>query len=53
MQLKHHALGKNLAQDAAPPRAQRHAQCNLGAARGGARQHQVGDVGAGDEQHQR
>ena len=48
-----HALGKDLADDAAPPRAEGHADGDFGAARGGARQHQVGDIGAGNEQHDR
>ena len=46
-----HALGENLADDAAAPCAQGHAHGDVGAPRGGARQQQVGDVGAGDEQH--
>ena len=46
-----HALCKNLANDAAASRAQRHAHRDIRAARRAARQHQVGNIRAGDEQH--
>ena len=36
-----------------PPAPRGHAHGHIRAPRGGARQHQVGDVGAGDEQHER
>ena len=48
-----HALGKDLANNAAAARTQSHAHGHVGAPGGGAGQHQVGDVGAGDEQHDR
>ena len=46
-----HTFGENLPNDAASAGAQSHAQRNLDPASGAARQHQVGDVGAGNQQH--
>jgi hypothetical protein len=45
------ALGEELPDDAAAARAEGDADGDLAPARGGAREQQVGDVGAGDEQH--
>ena len=49
---QHHALGEELADQAAASGADRRAHDDLAAARRGARQQQIGDVGAGDEQHE-
>ena len=46
------ALGQHLTDDAAARRADGQAHRDLALARGRAREHQVGEVGAGDEQHQ-
>ena len=46
-----HALGENLADDAATARAQGYAHGHISTPRCGACQQQVCDVGAGDEQH--
>ena len=50
---EHQAFGQHLAHQPAALGAQRGAQADLALARGAARQQQVGDVDAGDEQHQR
>ena len=47
------ALSKNLADNARATSAEGHADGNVGAARGGAGQHEVGDVGTGNEQNDR
>ena len=47
------AFNQQLAHDADPARAERGADRHLAAARGAARQQQVGDVGARDQQHGR
>ena len=47
-----HALGQQLLHDAQPAGAERPAQRNLPGAPVSPHQHQVGEVGAGDEQHQ-
>ena len=46
-----HAFGEQLADDAAAAGADGGADGDLARAAGGARQQQVGDVGAGDQQH--
>ena len=46
-------LDEQLAREAPARRAQRQAHAELVASRGGARQEQIGDVGAGDQQHER
>ena len=46
------ALGQELAEEAAPRRAQRETDRDLLLPVGGPRQQQVRDVGAGDEQHE-
>ena len=50
---EHQAFGQHLAHQAAALGAERGAQADLALARRAARQQQVGDVDAGDEQHQR
>ena len=45
-------LEQQLADDAPPARAQRHAQADLSRALPGARQQEIGHVGAGDQQHE-
>ena len=47
------AFGENLAEDAAASRSEGHAHGHIAALRSGAGQHQVGDVGAGDQQYYR
>ena len=49
---EHHALGEELADDAAALRAEGGADGEFALAAGGADEQQVGDVGAGDEQDQ-
>ena len=49
---KDDAFDERLRDNLATARTQRDAQCGLGAARNRAGQHQVRDVGAGDQQHQ-
>ena len=46
-------LGEELPDELQPARADREPDGHLVGARGGAREQQVGDVGAGDEQHER
>ena len=46
------ALGQKLADEPRAPGAERRANGHLAVARRRAREHQVGDVGAGDEQHE-
>ena len=46
-----HALGQELRDDVAAPRAEREADADLLAPAREAREHEVGDVGAGDQQH--
>ena len=48
----HEPLGQHLAHDPPLPRAERRADRELAVAAGGAHQQQVGDVRAGDEQHE-
>ena len=50
---EHDAFDEQAADQPPAARAERGADAHLAAAHGRARQHQVGDVGAGDEQHQR
>ena len=49
---QHHALDQQLADNARARRADREAHGDLTLARGGARQQQVREVGAGDQQHE-
>jgi hypothetical protein len=48
---KQHAFGQQLADQTPPAGAQRQPQADLALPCHGARQHQVGDVGARDEEH--
>ena len=52
-QRQEQALGEQLSNQPPPARAERHADGHLALPRARARQHQVRDVGAGDEQEQR
>ena len=52
-QAQQHALGKDLANDPASRRTERHAHRDIRAPRGAARQQQVGNVGAGNEKDNR
>ena len=52
-QSEQHALGQQLAHQPLPARAERGADGDFLLPAGGARQQQVGDVGAGDQQHER
>ena len=49
---EHHALGEQLADQPPPRGAERRADRHLALPRGDPREHQVGHVGAGDQQHQ-
>ena len=51
-QRQHQAFGQQLADDAPPPGAERGAHRELARPRAGARQQQVRDVGAADQQHE-